>query len=86
MTRHSTTQVVSIRGTNFEATGAEGGSAAVESLTVPELPKSQSSFVGQELSKSDRPELSGAKVWPSLTLLCKNRDSICIMHASHPYN
>lgn len=54
-------KVVSVRGTSFEAAAATGGSASTETLTVPELPVSQSSFVGQELSKSDRPELASAK-------------------------
>lgn len=54
-------KVVSVRGTSFEASSAEGGSAATETVAVPELPISQSSFLGQQLSKSDRPELSSAK-------------------------
>lgn len=53
-------KVVSVRGTSFEAAG-EGGSAAVESITVPKANTDQSSFVGQQLSKSDRPELASAK-------------------------
>lgn len=53
-------KVVSVRGTSFEAAG-EGGSAAIEEFAVGDLDTSKSSFVGQQLSKSDRPELAGAK-------------------------
>ena len=56
------TKVVSVRGTSFEAAASEGGSATTESMAVPDLPLAQSTFKGQELSKSDRPELSAAKV------------------------
>jgi len=53
-------KVVSVRGTSFEAAG-EGGSAAVEEVAVGDVDTSKSSFVGQQLSKSDRPELASAK-------------------------
>lgn len=53
-------KVVSVRTTGFEAAG-EGGSAAVEALeAVPDLGLSR--LVGRELTKSERPELAGAKV------------------------
>ena len=38
-----------------------GGSAPIETVAVPADP-AISSFVGEELSKSDRPELTGAKI------------------------
>ena len=50
-----------MRTTAFEADAGEGGSAAEEKLAPAEFPKN-SEFVGQELSKSDRPELASAKV------------------------
>jgi electron transfer flavoprotein alpha subunit len=54
-------KVITVRGTGFDAAAAEGGSAAVES--VPAVADSgKSSFVGRELAKSDRPELTGAKI------------------------
>jgi electron transfer flavoprotein alpha subunit len=54
-------KVITVRGTGFDAAAAEGGSAAVESVAaVADFGKS--SFVGRELAKSDRPELTGAKV------------------------
>ena len=54
-------KVVTVRPTAFEADAASGGSAAEESMAAPDAPKT-SEFVGQELSKSDRPELASAKV------------------------
>ena len=54
-------KVVTVRTTAFEPEAAEGGSGAEEALAVPDAPKT-SEFVGQELSKSDRPELASAKV------------------------
>ncbi|MBR9903143.1 MAG: electron transfer flavoprotein subunit alpha/FixB family protein [Gammaproteobacteria bacterium] len=53
-------KVITIRTTGFDAVGASG-SAPIESVdTVVE--NTQSSFVKEELAKSDRPELGGAKV------------------------
>jgi electron transfer flavoprotein alpha subunit len=53
-------KVVTIRTSTFQAAG-EGGSAAVETVGAPADP-GISSFVGEELSKSDRPELTSAKI------------------------
>jgi len=55
-------KVVTVRGTSFEACSESGGSGKVEAVTVCELPVEMSSFVGQQLSKSERPELASAKV------------------------
>ncbi|XP_055855086.1 electron transfer flavoprotein subunit alpha, mitochondrial [Episyrphus balteatus] len=54
-------KVITVRGTNFEAAGA-GGSAAVEQAPAGDYKSDLSEFVSQELTKSDRPELAGAKV------------------------
>ena len=55
------TKVLTVRTTGFDAAAATGGSAAVESLAaVADSGKSQ--FVGAELSKSERPELTAAKI------------------------
>ncbi|KJS34372.1 MAG: electron transfer flavoprotein subunit beta [Rhodospirillaceae bacterium BRH_c57] len=54
-------KVITVRGTAFDPVAAEGGSAAVEEIAAAGNP-GVSSFVGQELSKSDRPELTSAKV------------------------
>jgi electron transfer flavoprotein alpha subunit len=53
-------RVITVRTSTFQATG-EGGSAAVETVNAAADP-GLSSFVGEELSKSDRPELTSAKI------------------------
>ncbi len=54
-------KVMTVRGTAFDAAAAEGGSAAVEATAVVK-DAGLSAFVGEELAKSDRPELTGAKI------------------------
>lgn len=54
-------KVITVRGTGFDAAAATGGSAAVESVAAV-ADSGKSSFVGRELSKSDRPELTAAKI------------------------
>jgi len=53
-------KVITVRGTGFEKTSAEGGTAAIENITADKV--GISSYVGAELSKSDRPELTSAKI------------------------
>jgi electron transfer flavoprotein alpha subunit len=53
-------KVLTIRTSAFQAAGASG-SAQVEAVTAAADP-GVSSFVGEELSKSDRPELTSAKI------------------------
>jgi electron transfer flavoprotein alpha subunit len=53
-------KVITVRPTAFKA-AAEGGSAAIEAVAPgPGAPKTR--FVSDELVKSDRPELAGAKI------------------------
>jgi electron transfer flavoprotein alpha subunit len=54
-------KVVTVRGTGFPAAPAEGGSAAIES-TGGTAAAGVSEFVGAELSKSERPELTAARI------------------------
>jgi electron transfer flavoprotein alpha subunit len=54
-------KVITARPTNFDAAPAEGGGAAVESITAV-AGGDGSRFVGRDIAKSDRPELQGAKV------------------------
>jgi len=54
-------KVITVRPTAFEKAAAEGGSAAVESVAAAADP-GLSSFVGEKLSESDRPELASAKI------------------------
>jgi electron transfer flavoprotein alpha subunit len=53
-------KVITVRTAAFQATG-EGGAAAIEPVTAAADP-GISSFVGEEMSQSDRPELTSAKV------------------------
>ncbi|GAB1257414.1 electron transfer flavoprotein subunit alpha/FixB family protein [Aurantivibrio plasticivorans] len=54
-------KVITVRGTAFDAVAAEGGSAAVEALGSAH-DAGVSAFVGEELAKSERPELTSAKI------------------------
>jgi len=55
------TKVITVRTTGFDPAAATGGSAAVESATAA-ADSGKSSFVGREVTKSDRPELTAAKI------------------------
>jgi electron transfer flavoprotein alpha subunit len=54
-------KVITVRTTAFDAVPATGGSAPVETVQPP-ADTGLSSFVGREVSKSERPELTGAKI------------------------
>ena len=54
-------KVVGVRTTSFDAAATEGGSATVETVDAAEA-SPLVSFVGQELSQSDRPELTSADI------------------------
>jgi electron transfer flavoprotein alpha subunit len=54
-------KVITVRGTGFDAAAATGGSAAVETVAAA-ADFGKSAFVGRELAKSDRPELTAAKI------------------------
>ena len=54
-------KVITVRTAAFQLTGAGGGSAPIESV-APAADPGISSFVGDELSKTDRPELTAAKI------------------------
>ncbi|WP_312764320.1 electron transfer flavoprotein subunit alpha/FixB family protein [Stutzerimonas balearica] len=54
-------KVITVRATGFDAVNAEGGSAAVEQVSGSG-DAGVSAFVGEELAKSDRPELTAAKI------------------------
>ncbi|WP_299942895.1 FAD-binding protein [uncultured Microbulbifer sp.] len=58
---NDTIKVISVRATAFDAVAAEGGSATIESMDSAD-DAGVSSFVGEELAKSDRPELTAARV------------------------
>jgi electron transfer flavoprotein alpha subunit len=54
-------KVVTVRTTGFDAAANSGGSGAVETITAVG-DSGKSSFVGREVTKSDRPELTAAKI------------------------
>jgi electron transfer flavoprotein alpha subunit len=54
-------KVITVRTTGFDAAPAEGGAATIEAIAAGEA-SDLSSFVGQELTKSERPELTSAKI------------------------
>ena len=54
-------KVITVRGTAFGAAATTGGSAAIESIAAGPATDA-ARFVGQELSKSERPELTAAKI------------------------
>jgi len=66
-------KILTIRTSTFQPTG-EGGSAPVEAAAAAADP-GISSFVGEELSKSDRPELTSAKIIISGGRAMQSRDN-----------
>jgi len=54
-------KVIGVRTTSFESAAQEGGSAIIENVDPAEA-NALVSFIGQELSQSDRPELTSAEI------------------------
>ncbi|WCT73775.1 electron transfer flavoprotein subunit alpha/FixB family protein [Sphingomonas naphthae] len=54
-------KVITVRGTAFDKAGREGGSASVEAVTGAG-DSGLSTFAGAEIAKSERPELTSAKI------------------------
>ena len=54
-------KVITVRATAFDPVSAAGGSAVIEAL-ASQGASSLSSFVGEEIAKSDRPELTAASI------------------------
>ena len=54
-------KVITVRTTGFDPVAATGGSAAIEKAAAVDS-AGKSAFVGRELTKSDRPELTAAKI------------------------
>ena len=55
------TKVITVRTTGFDPAAATGGTAAIETLEGV-ADSGKSSFLGSEIAKSDRPELTAAKI------------------------
>ena len=56
------TKVITVRGTAFAAAPATGGSATIEAASLPAPQTGSSRFVSQQVTKSERPELTAAKI------------------------
>ena len=54
-------KVLTVRASSFDPVPAEGGSAAIEAVSIAPA-ESKSKYLGSELSKSERPELTAAKI------------------------
>ena len=70
---HDPKRVITIRTAAFQAAG-EGGNAPIEAVAAAADP-SISGFVGEELSRSERPELTSAKIIISGGRAMQNRDN-----------
>jgi electron transfer flavoprotein alpha subunit len=55
------TKVLTVRTTGFDAASSSGGNASIEKRDATPV-TSSATFVGRDLSKSDRPELTAAKI------------------------
>ena len=55
------TRVITVRTTGFDPAAATGGSASVETVAAV-ADSGRSAFLGSEIAKSDRPELTAAKI------------------------
>jgi electron transfer flavoprotein alpha subunit len=67
-------KVITVRTSTFQATGEGSATAPVEAVAAPADP-GLSSFVGEELSKSDRPELTSARIIISGGRAMQNREN-----------
>jgi electron transfer flavoprotein alpha subunit len=56
-----TKKIITVRAASFDPVAADGGSATIEAVTVGDMP-GLSKFISAELSKSERPELTAARV------------------------
>ena len=73
-------KVITVRGTAFDPVAAEGGSASVESIDNVQN-AGISSFVGEEMAKSDRPELTAASIVISGGRGMQNGDNFKILES-----
>ncbi|MCC6077267.1 electron transfer flavoprotein subunit alpha/FixB family protein [Pseudomonas sp. GCM10022188] len=72
-------KVITVRSTGFDPVAAEGGSAAIEAVAAGN-DAGISAFVGEELAKSDRPELSSARIVISGGRGMQNGDNFALLY------
>jgi len=73
-------KVITVRGTGFDPVAAEGGSASVEMIDNVQ-DAGISTFVGEEMAKSDRPELTAASIVISGGRGMQNGDNFKILES-----
>ena len=73
-------KVITVRTTAFEAVAAEGGSAAVEAVSG-QGDAGKSSFISEEIAKSDRPDLGSARVIVSGGRGMQSSDNFQLLYA-----
>ncbi len=71
-------KVITVRAASFDPVAAEGGSAPIEAVALGELP-GISKFISAELSKSERPELTAARVVISGGRGMQNGDNFALL-------
>jgi electron transfer flavoprotein alpha subunit len=71
-------KVITVRAASFDPVAAEGGSATIEPVALGELP-GISKFISAELSKSERPELTAARVVISGGRGMQNGDNFALL-------
>ena len=72
---------LTIRTTSFDKANENGGSAAVEDMSVPETESRKSGFVKNELTVSDRPELTSADIVISGGRGMQNGENFALLEA-----
>lgn len=73
-------KVLTVRGTNFEATGSGASEAPKEDAPAGDYKTDLTAFVSQDLAKSDRPELTAAKCIVSGGRGLKSGDNFKILY------
>ena len=73
-------KLITVRTTAFDGVAAEGGSAAIESLAAAGA-SDKASWIGQELTKSDRPELTSASIVVSGGRGMQNGENFAMLEA-----
>lgn len=73
-------KVVTVRGTSFPLEPLSGGSAKIEPAPAGSYKPSNAEFIGQELTKNDRPELTGAKIVVSGGRGLKSQENFKLMY------
>jgi len=73
-----TKKIITVRAASFDPVAADGGSASIEPVALGELP-GISKFISAELSKSERPELTAARVVISGGRGMQNGDNFALL-------